>query len=114
MTDYMNIYSEYLTLAIYSLKEKDYMKAEECIKQAMYINPHSSVIHNLYGILEEYLKDYNLARKHYRASYALDPTYNPAIRNLERISMLYLHDSSKQIDFGDKQEEDKPNPYVIL
>ncbi|MPN59103.1 hypothetical protein SDC9_206821 [bioreactor metagenome] len=86
MIDNLNPYDKYIRLAIEALKKGIYLQAEENIKQAMLINPHSSVVHNLYGIFEELLMKDNLARKHYRAAYALDPTYKPAIRNLERIS----------------------------
>ena len=66
-------------------KEGNYSKAEKKIKQAMFKRPHSPEAHNLYGILEELQSNGNLVRKHYRAAYALDPTYKAATRNLERI-----------------------------
>ncbi len=111
MKDFTNIYEEYIKLAIKNLKENDYNEAEECIKQAMMINPHSAAVHNLYGILEEYLQEYKLARNHYRAAYALDPTNKSAIQNLERISTFY--NNSKKVDYGDRQEEEEQSPYFI-
>lgn len=114
MKDYLNSYQKYITKAITALKTRDYSHAEENIRQAMLINPHSPVVHNLYGILEELLKDGDLARKHYRAAYALDPTYKPAIRNLERITEFANWYSRKPIDFGDQPEEEEENPYEIV
>lgn len=103
MNDYLNDYDHYVRLAIKDLKENDYKQAEIDIKQAMLINPHSPVVHNLYGILEELLMQDNLARIHYRAAYALDPTYKPAIWNLDRISSFHYR-YNKDIDFGENPE----------
>lgn len=72
------------------------------------------VVHNLYGVLEEYLNEYNLARKHFMVAYALDPTYKPSIRNFERLSTFHSGGKRNQIDFGDQPEEEAENPYVIV
>ncbi|MEA4963417.1 hypothetical protein [Lutispora sp.] len=111
MIDNLNPYDKYIRLAIEALKKGIYLQAEENIKQAMLINPHSSVVHNLYGIFEELLMKDNLARKHYRAAYALDPTYKPAIRNLERISTFEYYLKRIPIDFGDQPEEKAEDTY---
>lgn len=113
MRDYMNTFGEYIDLAKKALKEEDYSLAEERIKKAMNENPHSPIVHNLYGILEELLKEDNLSHKHYRAAYALDPTYKPAIRNLERISAFEKHTGKTHIDFGDQPEEEEDNLYIV-
>lgn len=114
MTDYSNSYQKYIKRAITALKARYYSQADENIRQAMLINPHSHVVHNLYGILEEFLMDDCLARKHYRAAYALDPTYKPATRNLERITAFDSWYSRKSIDFGDQPEEEEENPYEMV
>ena len=85
MKNKLSLYDTYLPTAILELREKNYPRAEEQIKLAVLENPHSPAVHNLYGILEELLQNNDLARKHYRAAYALNPTYKPAVRNLERI-----------------------------
>ena len=87
--------------------------AEEKIKKAMNANPHSPSVHNLYGILEELLKEDNLAHKHYRAAYALDPTFKPAIRNLERIAVFDSRKSKQHIDFDDAPFEEEEDLYRI-
>lgn len=107
------IFDEYIALAKEALKNGEYDLAEAEIKKAMNENPHSPSVHNLYGILEELQKEDNLAHKHYRAAYALDPTYRPAIKNLERISTLEEHASKAHIDFGDEPEKEEENLYVL-
>lgn len=98
--------------AINQLKEKNYLKAEEYIKQMMLANPHSPVAHNLYGILEELMREERLACRHYRAACALDPAYKPAIRNLERITDFNLG-MGKTVDYGDRPEEEAENRDVF-
>jgi tetratricopeptide (TPR) repeat protein len=107
-------YEKYIKTAITELKEENYSKAEENIKLAMLERPHSPEAHNLYGILEELQSDGSLARKHYRAAYALDPTYKPAARNLERIVAFEYYPSNKKIDYGEEPEAEPENPYVVV
>ena len=108
-------FEKYIQMATNALKGRDYAEAEKRIKQAMLIQPHSANVHNLYGILEECLKDCSLANKHYRAAIALDPTYKPSIRNLERITTFYAYNGRCKFDFGDKPEEEDHEPlYEIV
>jgi lipoprotein NlpI len=108
-------FEKYIQMATNALKGRDYAEAEKRIKQAMLIQPHSAKVHNLYGILEECLKDCSLANKHYRAALALEPTYKPSIRNLERITTFYAYNSRHKFDFGDKPEEEEHEPlYQIV
>jgi tetratricopeptide (TPR) repeat protein len=114
MAEPLRKFEKYITQAISSLKSGDLELAEENIKQAMAENPHSPAVHNLYGILEEFLKDDNLAHKHYRVAYTLDPTYKPAINNLERISTLEERARKQPIDFGDQiVASDEEALYVV-
>lgn len=111
--DKMNAFEEYIASAKKALKDGDYIGAEEQIKKAMNENPHSPGVHNLYGILEELLKEDNLAHKHYRAAIALDPAYAPAMRNLERISTFSERGRKAHIDFGDTPEQGEDDLYII-
>lgn len=113
MNDHENTFEEYIDLAKKALKEGEYLLAEEKMKKAMNEDPHSPIVHNLYGILEELIKEDNLAHKHYRAAYALDPTYKPAQRNLERISTFGKQTAKRSIDFGDEPDEDEEALYVV-
>jgi hypothetical protein len=61
--------------------------AEECTRavcRAMSNYPHAPHPHNLMGILLELQGDNFAAMKHFRAAWALDPTYLPSRVNLER------------------------------
>jgi len=67
----------------------------------------------LLGIIGEITGDLSLAGKHYRAAYALDPTFKPACRNLERITKFYYRLNIKNVDFVEKLELKEEDPYVI-
>jgi len=64
MKDHKGVHEKYIQLVTNALKGRDYGETEKWNKQAMFIQQHSAKVHNLYGILEECLKDYNLANKH--------------------------------------------------
>lgn len=87
--------------AIEKLNNRELGEAYKIIISAFSENPHAPEPHNLLGLWYEMKGNEDLARKHYRAAYALDPTYKPASKNLERVSTLF---SSKSIpfDFGEK------------
>lgn len=86
--------------------DKKYKEGEEKIVNQMLSNPHSPVPHNLMGILEKMQDNQVLAMKHFRAAYALDPTYLPSRHNLELCGSFFLtgeyyfseNDCVKQID----------------
>ena len=67
----------------------DYMSCVELIRNAMSINPHAPEPHNLFGILLEKNEDHLLAMRHFRAAWALDPTYIPARQNLIHYGTFY-------------------------
>jgi Flp pilus assembly protein TadD len=69
-----------------ALRSRDFQQARIAIADAMGLNMDAPEPHNLLGILYEMLGDFQAARKHYRAGYALDPVYKPCCRNLERIT----------------------------
>ena len=67
-------------------------KFEQCHKEietAMAENPHCAIPHNLMWILLEKESNHVLAMKHFRAAYALDPTYVPARYNMEQYAQMY-------------------------
>jgi lipoprotein NlpI len=66
-----------------SLKDNDLEKSELLLEVAIGRYPHDPEPHNLYGILFEKKFDHNMAMKHFRAAWDLDPTYLPARHNLE-------------------------------
>lgn len=70
--------------------------------------PDAAEPHNLLGIWHELNGNKDKARKHYRAAFALDPTFKPACRNLERISNIFEY---KKIpyDYGIEPEDENIN-----
>ncbi len=79
-------FSREVKQATVALNARDFGRARAAIADAMGLNMDAPEPHNLLGILYEMMGDYQAARKHYRAGYALDPTYKPCCRNLERIT----------------------------
>jgi Flp pilus assembly protein TadD len=78
-------FTEAITQAVLALKKEDIETSRVKITGAMELDMDSPQPHNLLGILYEIAGNDDKARKHYRAAYALDPTYKPACRNLERL-----------------------------
>ena len=64
--------------------QRHFSEAEDEAAQAMTAAPHDAQPHNLMGIIAESRNDHVQAMKHFRAAWALDPTYRPARINMER------------------------------
>lgn len=64
-------------------------ECEAVIATAMFEHPHAAVPHNLMGLLYEHEGLHLQAMRHFRAAYALDPTYLPASRNMNCYGILY-------------------------
>lgn len=62
---------------------KKYKECEALLSTAMFEHPHDAVPHNLMGLLLESQDRHGEAMKHFRAAYALDPTYRPSSWNME-------------------------------
>lgn len=60
--------------------------AKELINEAFALNDSSPKVHNLLGIIAEIRWEKGLAIQHYRAALALDASFKPAIKNLEKIT----------------------------
>lgn len=67
----------------------EYEKGVVMIQDAMGRYPHAPEPHNLLGVLLEQQGDHVMAMKHFRAAWALDPTYIPTRCNLERMGGLF-------------------------
>ncbi len=107
-----SLYQLNIEKAINAIQEKDYTTALGYIKSAVMENQDFPDAHNLLGIIAEFHRDKNRACKHYRASYALDPSYKPASRNLDRITS-YLYNSSFVYPIYGDISEDEIAPYVV-
>ncbi|MGL4799313.1 MAG: hypothetical protein ACRCWY_07935 [Cellulosilyticaceae bacterium] len=82
----MEQFKERLEQAIKAIEDKDLMKAEILVKEAVALCMDAPEGYNLMGILAEYHGDYLQAAKYYRVASALDPTYMPATHNLTRVT----------------------------
>lgn len=102
-------FSILISQAIGSLKLKDIESSKSIISNAIILNADAPQPHNLLGILYEIKGDDSLARKHYRAAYALDPTYTPACHNLERLVMSQWGSLKRDYDYGDTDKENRQN-----
>lgn len=69
--------------------EKRYEDCLPLICGAMETYPHAPQPHNLLGIVLEKLGDHPAAMKHFRAAWALDPTYLPASHNLHTYGTFF-------------------------
>lgn len=91
------------------IQNSEMEKSYKIIIDALKENPDAPEPHNLLGLWNEVNKNFDLARKHYRAAYALDPTYKPATVNLERVCTMFS-DRDVPLNFGEvKEENDKTN-----
>lgn len=111
ITMVFNEFNTYIKEATIELQNRKFDKSYKAILKALNLNPNAPEPQNLLGLWYERRGNNDLARKHYRAAYALDPTYKPASKNLERVCTFFL---SKNIplDFGEDipEESDKVNP----
>lgn len=90
---------------------KEYEKVEKKIIEMIEKYPHSPVPHNLLGLLLEKENNHVLAMKHFRAAYALDPTYIPCKYNMQQYSKMYPTGEFAYCEEDCKEEED--DKYVM-
>lgn len=69
--------------------EGDYEACEKLLCEAMFKYPHAPHPHNLYGIILEKKGDHYRAMNHFRAAWALDPSYLPANHNLNTYGSFF-------------------------
>jgi Tfp pilus assembly protein PilF len=93
-------FDDYIKGATKKLQDSKYEESYELIMKAISMNPNAPESHNLLGIWYEFKGNNDIARKHYRIAYVLNPTYKPASVNLERVSTLFS-DKVLQVDYGE-------------
>lgn len=81
--------------------EKRYDDAQKYLKMAIAKDIVSPEPYNLLGILEEYLGEISIAQKYYRAALAMEPSYIPALKNLERTAQFIY--TKEGISFGNSE-----------
>ena len=88
----------------------EYGECYRLITDAMKKYPHAAAPHNLMGVILEKEGDHMTAMKHFRAAWALDPTYLPARQNLETFGTFFSYGKSA---FNESDcTEEKPEEYV--
>ncbi|MFO7929089.1 MAG: response regulator [Candidatus Humimicrobiaceae bacterium] len=82
---------------------KDYGKAKKFLKKSLLEDVDSPEPYNLLGAINESNNHFKKATKYYRAALDMDPSYEPAQRNLERITEFKY--SKKGMDLGEEDEQ---------
>lgn len=104
-------YKDIINFSKKCILQNDYAKAEEYLKKAVAMDVDFPEPHNLLGVLAEFRREVQVAQKHYRAALALDPTYEPANKNLERTSQFrYTQigiNMGVETDKGDVEHEEE-------
>ena len=77
-------YGVAIELAKRSIGSRHFGAAVEQVRKAIFLDPARPEAFNLLGALLEVQGDRLEAQKNYRAALSLDPSYAPAIKNLER------------------------------
>ena len=86
--------------------ERNFSECALLISEAMRDYPHAPHPHNLMGILLETEGDHAAAIKHFRAAWALDPTYVPSRINLDRYGSFF---STEPYAFGEQDHTAEPD-----
>ncbi|SCY02864.1 response regulator [Alkaliphilus peptidifermentans] len=86
--DKLQTFKQIIDYAKKCILTNDIKKAEDYLKKSIILDINSPEPHNLLGVINEYRNEINQAQKHYRAALALDPTYKPADKNLERTAQM--------------------------
>ncbi|MCI2057921.1 MAG: hypothetical protein LKJ80_01800 [Oscillibacter sp.] len=71
------------------IEQRRYAECEAVVATAMFEHPHAAEPHNLMGLLLEQEGRHPDAMCHFRAACALNPTYRPALCNLDCFGSLY-------------------------
>lgn len=98
------------------IKNREFEKAEQEIKLVLDEYPHTAIPYNLYGILFEKKCEHVEAMKHFRAAYALDPTYLPARYNMEQYENIDNNFANPAFDENDCIkicDNGKDNQFVV-
>jgi DNA-binding response OmpR family regulator len=79
-------YEHYLNLAVQRIREGRFEPARVYAEKAIFLDPQRPEAFNILGGLDETRSNRQDAHKHYRVALELDPTFEPASRNLERLT----------------------------
>ncbi|MFW5915697.1 MAG: response regulator, partial [Planctomycetota bacterium] len=97
-------YETQLELIKKNIQKKHFQAAAEQARTAVAMDASRPEAHNLLGALMEILGDEDEAQGNYRKAVSLDPTYEPARNNLNRISGWEPGDTI-HLDDGEEAED---------
>jgi DNA-binding response OmpR family regulator len=83
-----NDYLSSVQLAKRCITDRHFNAAVEHLRKSIALDPGRAEAFNLLGVLMEIQGDRAEAQKNYRAALSLDPSYEPAIKNLRRSTEL--------------------------
>lgn len=95
--------AEQLEFIIELIKRRSWETAEDQLANWFKEEPESAVIQHLYGVICECRGEKDKAIKHYRAAYALDPSFEYASLNLERLVSGLTLRRSTTIYYGNEK-----------
>ncbi len=99
-------YASSIELAKRSIGDRHFGAAVEHMRKAISLDPARPEAFNLLGALMEIQGDRIEAQKNYRAALSLDPSYEPAIKNLQR-STVGRWRQTGGILLGDAKENER-------
>jgi DNA-binding NtrC family response regulator len=94
----INSLRDYIEYSKKCLISGRYIEGEEMLKKSLSISANDAEVYNLLGILSEYKEDLHQAQGYYRAALAMDASYRPAIKNLERTSQFIYQKAGMEIE----------------
>jgi len=100
-------YASSIELAKKAIMDFHFDAAVEHVRKAVSFDPARPEAFNLLGVLEELRGNRLEAQKHYRAALSLDPSYDAALVNIERLTSSGWKRSGG-IDLGVSRPGDKP------
>jgi DNA-binding response OmpR family regulator len=101
-------YGSSIELAKRSIGNRHLDAAIEHVRKAIFLDPTRPEAFNLLGALTEIRGDRIEAQKNYRAALSLDPSYAPAIKNLERSTSWGWKQATGIILEEKKEDSNKP------
>jgi len=99
-------YASFIELAKKCISDMQFDAAVEHVHKAISLDTSRPESFNLLGVLLEIRGDRLEAQKNYRAALSLDPTYEPAMKNLDR-SIMWKPKGSMILGKIKKEEKEK-------
>ncbi len=101
----LNTFEDLIEFSKKCIIKREYKKAEKFLRKSIAKDVNAPEPHNLLGIIYESNSNFKDAGKHYRAALDLDPSYEPAEKNLQRLTEFKY--SQKGMDLGENDEKEE-------